>query len=52
MALIIKKIEHSIIDSVKSMLYELNYKPEKRKVFIKPNIAIPTWPKSSLYYKP
>jgi len=52
MALIIKKIQHSIIDSVKSMLYELNYKPEKRKVFIKPNIAIPTWPNAPYITNP
>ena len=46
MTLIIKKIRDSISTSVKLMLEELSYIPQKEKIFIKPNIAIPTWPSS------
>ena len=52
MALIIKKIKNSITESVKKMLEELKYTPAKEKIFVKPNIAIPTWPTSPYITNP
>jgi uncharacterized protein (DUF362 family) len=52
MSLIIKKIKESISETVKSALEELNYLPKKEKIFIKPNIAIPTWPTSPYITNP
>jgi uncharacterized protein (DUF362 family) len=52
LAVIIKKIKNSIIEAVIEMLSRLNYIPKKKKVFIKPNIAIPTWPSSPYITNP
>lgn len=52
MPLIIKKIKNSISNAVKEMLEELGYVPEKKKIFIKPNIAVPTWPSSPYITNP
>ena len=52
MTLIIKKVKESIASSVKTMLEELSYIPQKDKIFIKPNIALPTWPSSPYITNP
>ena len=52
LAVIITKIKKSIIKAVSEMLSRLNYIPEKKKIFIKPNIAIPTWPSSPYITNP